>query len=378
MAPARFASKALVLLVLATASVQAATVPTDNPRRTALDNAVGSAATAFFADTCRVGLSLAVVDGAATSPHFYDYGSTLRGRRQLATPDTLYELASVTKTFTGMLAAKAVHEGRMALDADFRTYLPGAWPNLQKNGRPITLRTLATHTSGMPRDIPDTDAAMSAPDVASRPARLLAVERDFTPADFPAALHEASLRTVPGATEAYSNAAMKVIAMGVAQVYGAPFETWLRTAILQPLKMSDTGFAVAESQRARLATGYDRNGVPAPYHTLNAGPSWGLYSDTRDMARYVARHLDEADPVIAQAHAILRGDAVDGRGMIWNASLDRGERVLWHGGGSFGMSSQVVLYPATGQGFVLLANDTCPGTESALKALAMTVHAATR
>lgn len=378
MTPARFAAAAFVLVALAAASAHAATVPTDNPRRTALDTAVDAAAKVFFADTCRVGVSLAVVDGGKTSPHFYDYGSTLRGRRQLATADTLYELASVTKTFTGMLAAKAVHDGRMALDADFRTYLPGAWPNLQRDGHPITLRTLATHTSGMPRDIPDTDVAMNDPDVASRPARLLAVERDFTPADLPAALHKAILRSVPGETEAYSNAAMKVIAMGVAHVYGTPFEAVLRSAVLDPLKMTDTGFTVSESQHARLATGYDRKGIPAPYHTLNAGPSWGLYSTTRDMARYVARHLDEADPVIAQAHARIRGDVMDGRGMIWNEALDHGERILWHGGGSFGMSSQVVLYPKTGQGFVLLANDTCPGTEGALKALAMTVHAATR
>jgi hypothetical protein len=51
--------------------------------------------------------------------------------------------------------------------------------------------------------------------------------------------------------------------------------------------------------------------------------------------------------------------------------------MLAHGGGSFGMSSQVVLFPAQGEGFALFANDTCEGTESALKAIAVAVHEST-
>lgn len=347
-------------------------------RHASIDDIVQTAAKTFLSDTCRVGLSLAVVDGAVKSSRFFDYGSVSRVRKQRATSRTLYEIASVTKTFTGVLAAKAIAEKRMTLDTDFRTYLPDDYPNLQFDGKPITLRTLAVHTSGMPRDIPDTDAAMADADVASRPERLLAVERGFSPADFPAALHTTSLRSAPGTKEQYSNAAMKVIAMGLEHTYGVSFDALLHGAVFQPLGMRDTGFDLAASERPRLATGYGRDGKATPYHSINAGASWGLYSDTADMARYVAWQLDGKDPIIAQAHALIDGNANDGKGMIWNEGTDHGERVLWHGGGSFGMSSQVVLYPASGQGFVLLANDACPGTEGALKDIAGTVHAATR
>jgi CubicO group peptidase (beta-lactamase class C family) len=300
-----------------------------------------------------------------------------RQRQQLPRPDTVYELASVTKTFTGALAAKAVVDKKMTLDDDFRTYLPEPYPNLQFAGKPITLRTLTSHRSGMPRDIPDTDAIMAAPDVARRPERLLAIERDVTPADFPAALHGGVLRSSPASTEAYSNAGMKVIAMGLANVYRMAFETLLRNVVLEPLHMRDTVFVLDPDQTRRLATGYDREGKPTPFHTINAGASWGLYSTTADMAKYVAWHLDETDPTIATAHAVIAGNADDGKGMIWNEGSDQGKRLLWHGGGSFGMSSQVVLFPP-GQGFVLLANDTCAGTEGALKDIAIAVHAAAR
>jgi hypothetical protein len=64
--------------------------------------------------------------------------------------------------------------------------------------------------------------------------------------------------------------------------------------------------------------------------------------------------------------------------LIWNVASDHGSRMLWHGGGTFGMSSQVVLYPDTHEGYVMLANDTCAGTESALGDIATAVHGSLR
>jgi hypothetical protein len=55
---------------------------------------------------------------------------------------------------------------------------------------------------------------------------------------------------------------------------------------------------------------------------------------------------------------------------------DGGQRLLWHGGGSFGMTSQMVLYPDTEDGYVLLANDACAGSEGELKAIGMKLHGA--
>jgi CubicO group peptidase (beta-lactamase class C family) len=378
MRPASFICIALALSAFPSVAVRAIEPSSNQARPTPLGAAVDKEAKAFFADTCRVGLSLAVVDSRKDATQFYNYGSTSRSRVQLATSTTLYEIASVTKTFTGALAARAVTDRRMTLDADFRTYLPAPYPNLERNGRPITLRTLASHTSGMPRDIPDTDAAMKDPDATTRPQRLLAIERGFAPTDFPDALRKISLRSVPGQKDEYSNAGMKVIAMGLEQTYGVTFETLMHGAILDPLTMRDTGFVVSADHMERLATAYGRDGKATPYHTVNAGASWGLYSDTADMAHYVRWQLNEKDPVIAQAHAVIARTAAERKGMIWNEGIDHGERVLWHGGGSFGMSSQVVLFPSSGQGFVLLANDACPGTESNLKDMALAIHAQDR
>jgi CubicO group peptidase (beta-lactamase class C family) len=342
-------------------------IPSDNPHRSALDLAVDKAATDYFRNRCHVGVSMAVVKGDHT--YFYDYGSTSLHKAKLPTPQSIYELASVTKTFTATLAAQAVLDGRMSLDSDFRQDLPGDYSNLTWQGEPITLRTLLTHHAGMPRDIPDTDAIFAHKDAPDFVARMVALNKGFGHEQFLAALHEAKLRSAPGALRVYSNAGYLVIGLGLEKVYGKPIDALLHQIITQPLRMASTGFALDANEQSRLVQGYDRFGHPAPYHPQNAGTAWGLYASTEDMAKYVRWQLDDGNPVVHLSDQVLIGDADDGEAMAWNMGNDHGQPIIWHGGGSFGMSSQVLLYPKQHEGFVLLANDTCTGTESALKAI---------
>ncbi|MBO9622772.1 MAG: serine hydrolase [Sphingomonas sp.] len=361
-----------LLAALAVPLGTAGAMPSDNPRATALDRAVDAAVGAEFTGKCHVGLSIAVVRGADT--RFYDYGTASRTGARLPRPTDIYEIASVTKSFTGALAAKALVERRMTLDGDFRRLLPGAYPNLAWQGRPITLRTLAAHRSGLPRDIPDSDAVFARADYSTIARDLIALERGYGRRRYLAELHDLRLRTAPGEGFAYSNIGMKLIGFGLETAYGTPFDRLLDRAILRPLGMKDTGFAVPPASAARRMIPYGRDGTVQPYHLANAGAAYGLYSTAADMANYVRWHLDERDPVVRQAHARLYGSDSDGQALIWNLGRDGGERLLWHGGGTFGMSSQVVLYPHAREGYALLANDSCAGTEAALKQIALDVH----
>ncbi|GLQ90224.1 serine hydrolase domain-containing protein [Dyella flagellata] len=364
---------ALMLACTATqSSTTAHSVRSDNPIHSALDRAVDQAAQGYFRNSCHVGLSVVVREGG--SSYFYNYGSTSRSKPQLPTEHSIYELASVTKTFTATLAAQAVSEKRLDLDSDFQAYLPDRYTNLTWQGKPITLLTLLTHRSGMPRDIPDTDAIFAENNPATRPSHMLALFQGFGRDQFLSALHDVKLRSEPSTKEAYSNAGFLVIGLGLEQVYGKPFETLVRERITQPLGMTSTGFAVTAVDRAKLVSGYDRVGRSMPYHPQNAGAAWGLYASPQDMANYLRLQLDTRDPAIRVSHQPLVGAAGDGEAMAWYLGQDNGQPMIWHGGGSFGMSSQMVLYPRQHQGFVLLANDTCEGTESALKGIAQSIH----
>lgn len=364
----------LVLHTALAAQAPSASVATDNPRRSALDLAVDAAATDYFRNTCHVGLSIAAV--TPQGHFFYDYGSAELHGHLPPTRRSIYEIASVTKTFTGALAARAVEQGKMRVDVDFRSYLPGAYANLAWQGKPITLATLITHRAGMPRDVPDSDAIFAKRDFNTLPYELNALQRGLNRDTLLSALHDISLRSEPGSKETYSNAGYLVIGLGLEKVYGQPFETLMRQRLLKPLGMDSTGFAVEGAARTRLLPGYNREGRPMPYHLRNAGAAWGLYSTAEDMAKYVQWQLDGNDPVIQRVRQPLIGTAQEGEAMPWHLAEDHGRAMLFHGGGSGGMSSQVVLFPAQGEGFALLANDSCEGTESALKGIAIAVHAA--
>ena len=336
------------------------------------DPVVGQVVQPFLQDRCHVGLSIVIVQQRAA--HFYNFGSTSRTDHIKPTSDSVYEIASVTKTFTGALAAKALLQHRMQLDGDFRHYLPERYPNLAWQAYPVTLRTLSTHTSGLPRDLPDTDDLFANRDPDTLPYKLIERDSGYDRARYLEALHDVTLRSRPGATENYSNLGFKVIGWGLETVFRMPFEHALQQQILRPVAMKSTGFVLRPDQHAHLVKGYNSAGNLMPYHLRNAGAAYGLYSTPRDMGRYVAWQLDETDPVVRQAHLPIEGDVRGGKALVWNLStLDHG-RMLWHGGGTFGTSSEVVLFPDTREGYVLLANDACTGTESTLKTLAIALH----
>jgi D-alanyl-D-alanine-carboxypeptidase/D-alanyl-D-alanine-endopeptidase len=354
------------------AEAPAADLKSDNPVHSTLDRAVDTESVSYFHSGCHVGLSLAIVNSNGT--HYYDYGATTRSGAKLADRRSIYEIASVTKVFTAALAAKAVVDKRMTLDGDFRRYLPDTYSNLAWEGQPITLRWLVTHRSGMPRDIPDTDAIFAKSDFHTLPHEMVAIARGYTRSRTLAALHGVHLQGPPGEMERYSNAGFLLIGFGLQTVYGESPEQLLSRIILQPLAMTSTGFSVPSIDRSHLLKGYDRYGRVMPYHVSNAGAAWGLYSSTEDMAKFVRWQLQEQDSVIKQSHQPLVGTQGEGVAMAWHLALEDGQPMLWHGGGSFGMSAQLVLFRYQYEGYVLLANDACMGTESALADIAMSLH----
>ena len=360
--------------LLGCVALPASALPNDNPPSEPHDMAADAAADGFLKDTCHVGLSMAVYLHGEV--RFYNYGTVSKTVPARPTRRTLYEIGSITKTFTGVLASKAVLDGRMTLDGDFRAYLGAPYPNLEKDGKPITLRTLSAHTSGMPRDIPDNSDLFKNPDFNTLPAQLIARERGYDKARYLRQLHQVTLASVPGNSFNYSNIGTKLVGFGLERVYGESYDRLLKRYITGPLGMTRTSLAVGRVDRGDLAQGYGVSGQTVPYHLLNAGAAGGLYSDTEDMIKYAVWHLDEKNPLVRQSHTLIAGSLTDyGRGMNWYmATTPNGERKIWQSGGVFGMSSQTILFPDSQEAYVLLANDGCFNTQSELEKIALAVH----
>ena len=168
-----------------------------------------------------------------------------------------------------------------------------------------------------------------------------------------------------------------LIGFGLQQVYHQSLEQLLQTKILSPRGMQRTGVAVSRQNESLLVQGYSPSGKPMPYHVFNAGAAGGLYSNAEDMVRYIDWQLDEIDPTIKQSHSAIfgNGESVQ-EGMTWYMTREGGERKLWESGRAFGMASQLVLYPESKIGIVLLANDGGFSTQDELAALAKKIRQA--
>src|SRR5678815_2142483 len=105
-----------------------------------IDRVVNKSANKFMSDQHSVGLSVGIVkDGRSRT---YNFGEVEKGKKNHPGEHTIYELASITKTFTGVLLAQASEEGKVKLDDDVRKYLDGSYPNLEFEGKSMNWRQL--------------------------------------------------------------------------------------------------------------------------------------------------------------------------------------------------------------------------------------------
>jgi len=166
---------------------------------------------------------LIVKDGAVV--YLHGYGCADLEHRIPITPQTLFDVASVAKQFTGLSVAMLVQQGKFSLDDDIHKHLP----DVPDFGKPITINHLLHHTSGL-RDWPETlalsDVDMEAPITLDMILEMVRRQRE--------------LEFAPGEEEQYSNTGYNLLAATVAKVTGQSFRTWTDRNLFQPLGMKHT------------------------------------------------------------------------------------------------------------------------------------------
>jgi D-alanyl-D-alanine-carboxypeptidase/D-alanyl-D-alanine-endopeptidase len=333
-----------------------------------VDNAVAAPAAAFMADPRAVGLSVGVVH--ADKDHRYHFGTVDKRHRQVANDRTIYPIASLTKTFAGLLLAQAQAQGKLKLDDDIRRYLDGDYPNLAFDGQPIRVHHLVNHVSGLPRLLPDSPEA--SPDFRSHlpyADRLRALAARSTHANFPAALKHVKLAAPPGTRFSYSNAAAQLAGDILARVEGMPFEALVRQRIAVPLGMYDTFISPTAQQAGRLVSGYE-NGSLQPYFPDQMQAAGALKSTLADMVAYARWQLAEDDLAVRLSHQPM--DRVDQyvAGLNWQILTAGNRRVIFQDGSHPGFACLLVLHPENDMAIVLLSNAIDRDTMGRLRRLA--------
>ncbi|MDP9955110.1 CubicO group peptidase (beta-lactamase class C family) [Epilithonimonas hungarica] len=343
---------------------------TDNKLKTAFDSLVDRSVSAFMQNNLRVGISVGIIKKG--KKFIYNYGSTEKDKQDLPTEHTIYELASITKTFGATLLAKAVLERKVDVNDDIRKYLKEDYPNLEFNGTPITLLNLANLTSGLPNWMPDKDIFGKA-DPDTIPYILDSVHTMYSRQDLYRDLHQVKLKALPGSISRHCNTAAQLLGFIMEDIYNDSYENLLKKHFAKPLKMKNTYLLKSGEVQLKMAKGYDGKGRIMPvidWEDLRVAAS--IASSTSDMLKYMAFQLNEKDPVISLSHQPTFGKIEDGAiALNWKVKMaeDR-RRSISHTGGSLGFSSYMVFYPDLNSGIVLLSNEADQDTQNELISLA--------
>ena len=264
--------------------------------------------------------------------------------------DTVYEIASVTKTFTATLLAEMVERKEVALEDPISKFLPPS-VKLPATDQPITLLAIATHHSGLPR--------MPSNFRPKDPANPYA---DYTVDKLYAFLPTAPVH--PTATFEYSNVAYGLLGHALSRQATQSYEDLIVSRIAKPLGMTDTRIRLTPEMTKRLAPPFDAKLKPAHLWDFGAIPAGGaIRSTANDMLKFLAAQLDLPagttipDPLrraIAATHTPRTDAGPKTRiGLAWHVSP---AGIHWHNGQTGGYHSFVAFDEKARAGVVLLTN----------------------
>jgi len=287
-----------------------------------------------------------------------------------------FRIASMSKSFTAMAILKLRDEGKLRLDDPIYLYIPEAhnMRGLTKDGPPITIRNLLTHTAGFPEDNPWGDRQL-----ANTDKQLADLYRKGI-----------SFSNDPGIGYEYSNLGFATLGYIIKKITGKTYEQYITDNILKPLGMTHTYWEYAKVPRNLLAHGYrwlDGKWVEQPMlHDGSYGAMGGMITTIEDFSKYVAFHLAAWPPRDDPQSGPIKRSSVremqypwdvngfnanyktaTGRyypyasaycyGLRWRRYMD-GMTAVGHTGGLPGFGSEWTIYPEYGVGVICFANLT--------------------
>ena len=268
------------------------------------------------------------------------------------TPETLFQIGSITKTVTGTVAMILVERGELDLDAPVRRYLPKLELMDPEVAARVTMRHLLTHTAGWVGDYFADHGAGD--DAVERMVSDLARLPQLTPL---------------GEMWSYNNAGFYLAGRVIEVLAGEPYERVVGSVLLEPLGLGHTFFFPEDVMTRRFAVGHHRaeNGPPTVARPWAIGrahnAAGGLASTVNDLLRYARFHLSDGEGILTRAsldemqrpHAPAAPN-FGSVGITWAVDDASGVRFLHHGGGTNGQISLLAIAPDSGTVLAVVTN----------------------
>jgi CubicO group peptidase (beta-lactamase class C family) len=287
-------------------------------------------------------------------------GAVKHGSRRVLTygtakPDSLFEIASVSKTFTGLLLARMAGQGKVRLDQPVRELLPEGTAK-KPRGEEITLLDLVTHHSGLPR----------------MPGNLNRADPDnpyanYTAADLYDYMRRRGVEKPPEAEIVYSNLGFGLLGQALADRAGTNWPSLVQSVITGPLGMKDTVVELSPEQQGRFMQGHDHGHHPVHAWDVASGlaGAGALRSTAGDMLTYLEANLhpERTPPAAALASALRKSHELQAVvGPASRVALAWGYRPEYdayqHSGGTGGFSSYACFSPKGDHAVIVLLNNS--------------------
>jgi len=312
-------------------------------------------ATGELAPATDAGVSIGVVQHGVR--RIFSYGTVK--------PDSVFEIGSITKTFTGLLLAQSVQQKKVRLDEPVRALLPAGTVAAPASGPEITLLDLSAQRSGLP-PMPDN----------FHPADQTNPYADYDKKALYAfiASHGVAMPAKP--EFGYSNIGVGLLGQALAERAGTSYEALLKKEITGPLGMHDTAVTLSAPLRARFVPGHDGKHKPAHAWDINAlVGAGGIRSTAADMLTYLEAqlHPDHLPPTVSAtpegktlaaalaASHVLQGEAMPGMHIALNWLRVDESGSFWHNGATGGYSACAVFNPDADFAVVVLSNTSIGG-----------------
>ncbi|WP_163025822.1 serine hydrolase [Chachezhania antarctica] len=311
----------------------------------------------FFIDAGVPGVVMAAVHGDESV--VMGFGETTTGSGIEPDGDTQIGVGSVTKAFTGLSLASLVADGEARL-----TDTPGPHDGVfgalpSRDGHDVRLVDLATHSSGLPRELVEIEGA-----------------EKYTDASFAENLSGDPYLFTPGEGILYSNVGFDVLAMALSDIAGKPYPEVLQERVLDPIGLDATGYELADGDN--VFGGHDWNGNPMDFEEFidNRAGAASLRTTANDMVRFLRWNLDQFGTDGAEMRALSHAAWTmrDGKepvigmdesghmsamGLGWVIMMPEGDRplIIQKAGGQDGIFSYLAFSPSRDVGIFIAINE---------------------
>lgn len=322
-------------------------------------------------------ISVGMINKDGSTKEFH-YGEVKKESGITPTSDTTYEIGSMTKTFTAILAVKLQEEGLLSLDDPITKFLP-EFLDTDFDKNKITLYHLITHMSGIVEvSLRDYLKPILAMMFRTGSGKVFPPRYSCSTSDFLQEVSKVKLKNNPGTKFRYSNTGVGLVGKILERVTDSTYEDLIKNHVCNELGMSHTGVSLLEKYGDNLAKGYLYTGKEAdPISTPAIMSAGSIRSTTSDMLKFLKANLGliqsdlfpvlkhcmstalepKINPFFKHVMPIFDGIKSVKIGLGWMVS-DYGDDVkfVWHNGGTEGFSTVMAIDPRKKTGCVVLTN----------------------